>query len=173
MCGPDAQWMSTSKIDLDRRTVFVNCGARNTAAFSAQRVDLQRYASKLLTQLCGKPVEELCSAPRFMHRKLCRTGFFELPNRALESEHTTRTRKRDGRSFAASETTVRGSSEEPRRSRGGHAVKGKGRLPGQHPKSSDDGLSARQVKSADGVGSSEPLSSEGPSVPGRWAQRGG
>ncbi len=85
-------------------------------------------------------MEELCPVPRFMHRKLHKTGFFELPNRALELEHNTCTRKRDGRSFAASETTVRGSSEEPDRPRGGHKVKGKGRLPGKHPKSSDDGM---------------------------------
>ncbi len=118
-------------------------------------------------------MEELCFLPRFMHRKLHKTGFFELPNRALESEHNACTRKRDGRPFTASETTVRGSSEEPNQPRGGGTVKGKGRLSGKHPKSSDDGLQTRQVKSVGGVGSSEPLSSEGPSAPGRWAQRGG
>ena len=75
-------------------------------------------------------MEELFPSSRFMHRKLCGVGFFKLPIRALELEHTYRTRKRDGRSFAASEMTVRGSSEEPNRPRGGGKVKGKDRLSG-------------------------------------------
>lgn len=105
--------MSTSKIDLDRRIVFVNCGTKIRVAFPIQHIDLQRYTEKLLTRICGKPVEELCPLPRFIHRKLRKSAFFELPKRALELEHNTRTRKRDGRSVAASETTVRGPSEEP------------------------------------------------------------
>ena len=88
-------------------------------------------------RFCGKPVEELCSSLRFMHRKLYQSCFFELPKRALELEHDACTRKRDGRSFAASETTVRGSSEEPNRPRGGHKVKEWDRLPGKPPLSSD------------------------------------
>ena len=46
--------------------------------------------------------------------------------------------------------------KEPNRPRGGGKVKGKGRLSEKHPKSSDDGMQTRQIKSADGIGSSEP-----------------
>ena len=91
-----------------------------------------------------------------MHRKLRFWWFFELPNRALGAEHIARTRKRDGRSFAASEMPLAAVWKSRTKPRGAGKEKGKGRLPGEHPRSSDRGMLARQAKPAGGIGSSEP-----------------